>query len=79
MAVDLDKSDVVATAQQSPQSISELAYVCHNDIPVDPKEQAPPAAWSPETPVAPELREAIRDLADQETTLAILRITAHDF
>ena len=64
VVVDLEKSDVVPP-QASPTSLSELDYVRHNDTPretpIDPKEQAAPESWTPETLVAPELREAIHD------------------
>jgi HD-GYP domain-containing protein (c-di-GMP phosphodiesterase class II) len=63
--VDFDKSDLLVEKASAPQSLSELAYVSHNDTPIDilidPKDQAPPARWNPETLVAPELLEAIRD------------------
>lgn len=56
VTVDFAKSDV-----PPPQSVSELAYVSHNDTPADPREQAPPAQWTPENLVPTELREAIHD------------------
>ncbi len=70
VVIDLDKSDVAA---QPPQSVSELAYVSHNDTPADPKEQAPPAKWNPENLVAPELMEAIHDkgMAPQQKSQAV--------
>ncbi len=57
VVVDVDKSDMSST----PQSMAELAYVSHSDTPVDPKDEAPPAAWNPDDLVPPELREAIHD------------------
>jgi HD-GYP domain-containing protein (c-di-GMP phosphodiesterase class II) len=59
--VDFEKSDLLEEEKLAPQSLSELAYVSHNDTPIDPKDQPPPAKWNPENLVAPELLEAIRD------------------
>ena len=61
VVVDFDKSDVALDEKIAPQSVSELAYVSHNDTPVDPKDEAPPPKWNPENLVAPELLEAIHD------------------
>jgi HD-GYP domain-containing protein (c-di-GMP phosphodiesterase class II) len=60
--VDFEKSDLAEEEKRVPQSLSELAYVSHNDTPVvDPKDQAPPARWNSENLVSPELFEAIHD------------------
>lgn len=59
--VDFDKSDPQAGEAFQPQSLSELAYVSHSDTPADPKDEAPPPAWDPESLADPELMQAIRD------------------
>lgn len=60
--VDLEKSDNRTPRKSAPKTLSELEYVSHNDTSVvDPKDEAPPPVWEPETLVAPELLEAIRD------------------
>lgn len=61
VAVDLERSDVAPGDKMAPQSVSELEYVSHSDVVVDPKDQAPPPLWNPDTLVPPELREAIHD------------------
>jgi HD-GYP domain-containing protein (c-di-GMP phosphodiesterase class II) len=73
VVVDFDKSDLVAEEKFNPQSLSELAYVSHNDTPVDPKDLPPPARWTPENLVAPELLEAIRDkrMAPEQKSKAV--------
>lgn len=59
--VDLEKSETMPPQKVEPTTVRELEYVSHSDAPVDPKDEAPPAAWNPETLIAPELLEAIRD------------------
>lgn len=63
VTVDYDRSDVESSDRVEPQSLHELEYVSHNDMPVDPKEEAPPPFWNPENLVDPRLLEAIRDEA----------------
>jgi HD-GYP domain-containing protein (c-di-GMP phosphodiesterase class II) len=53
--VDFDKSEV----ESNP--LTELAYVSHNDTPADPKDQAPPPIWTPETLIPTHLLEALHD------------------
>lgn len=55
--VDFAKSDV----KPPPDALHELEYVSHSDAPTDPKDQAPPPSWNPETLVPLDLREAIAD------------------
>lgn len=75
VTVDFSKSDVQELPK--PDSLHALAYVSHNDTPVDPKDQAPPSRWKPEELVAPELLEAIRDkgMAPEQKSKVVYRHT----
>jgi HD-GYP domain-containing protein (c-di-GMP phosphodiesterase class II) len=61
VTVDFARSAPAPEPREQPTSVSELAYVSHNDAPPDPKDGPPPAAWNPQTLVSPALFEAIRD------------------
>ena len=71
--VDLEKSKTLPQQKVEPKTVSELAYVSHSDTLVDPKDEPPPALWNPETLIAPELLEAIRDrnLPPERKSLAV--------
>ncbi len=56
VTVDFERSDT-----PPPEPVAELACVSHDDNVADPKEQAPPPEWNPDTLVPPDLVEAIRD------------------
>lgn len=57
--VDFARSDVPPPAV--PDALGQLEYVSHSDAILDPKDQAPPPVWNPDTLVPVELREAVHD------------------
>ncbi len=69
--VDFARSDVPPPV--APQALGELEYISHSDALVDPKDQAPPALWNPDSLVPVELREAVHDrrLAPEQKAKAV--------
>lgn len=59
VAVGFARSDVPPPT--TPDALGQLEYVSHSDAIVDPKAQAPPPLWNPETLVPVALREAVHD------------------